>query len=158
MEDLFIGGWGTQARLLNDQDTALFRQGLAQAWSKVQIMKVNGWRTLSSTLHGTKDFGVAALGATLLMERRYADAESVYREELHRNPSNGWSLRRLGLIVSDESQPVGHAQHMAVDGQARHTEGVAQHHVGGLAADPGQGDQVLEPARHLAVVLLDQSR
>jgi alkylation response protein AidB-like acyl-CoA dehydrogenase len=40
------------------------RQGLAHAWSKVQIMKVNGLRTLSSVVTDTKDKGVAALGAT----------------------------------------------------------------------------------------------
>jgi alkylation response protein AidB-like acyl-CoA dehydrogenase len=40
------------------------RQRLMTAYTKVQIMKVNGWRTLSATLHDTKDFGVAALGAT----------------------------------------------------------------------------------------------
>jgi alkylation response protein AidB-like acyl-CoA dehydrogenase len=40
------------------------RQGLARAWSKVQIMKVNGWRTLSAEVTGNKDLGVAALGAT----------------------------------------------------------------------------------------------
>ena len=42
----------------------IVRQGLAAAWTKVQIMKVNGWRSLSATLHDKKDPGVAALGAT----------------------------------------------------------------------------------------------
>ncbi len=37
-----------------------------------------------------------ALGATLLMEARYADAEKVYREDLARLPDNGWSLFGLG--------------------------------------------------------------
>jgi alkylation response protein AidB-like acyl-CoA dehydrogenase len=40
------------------------RQGLAHAWSKVQIMRINGLRSLSSVLHDTKDAGVAVLGAT----------------------------------------------------------------------------------------------
>ena len=40
------------------------RQGLARAWSKVQIMRINGLRSLSSVLHSTKDKGVVALGAT----------------------------------------------------------------------------------------------
>ena len=35
-----------------------------KAWSRVQIMKVNGWRTLTATLTGARDLGVAALGAT----------------------------------------------------------------------------------------------
>ena len=42
----------------------LVRQRLAAAWSKVQIMKVNGWRSLSEVLHPRKDLGVMALGAT----------------------------------------------------------------------------------------------
>ena len=41
----------------------LVRQRLAAAWSKVQIMRVNGLRTLTVALGGT-DPGVAALGAT----------------------------------------------------------------------------------------------
>lgn len=35
------------------------------------------------------------LGVVLLAANQPAEAESVYREELHRNPSNGWSLRGL---------------------------------------------------------------
>jgi tetratricopeptide (TPR) repeat protein len=35
------------------------------------------------------------LGAVLLAARRPAEAELVYREELRRNPDNGWSLRGL---------------------------------------------------------------
>jgi alkylation response protein AidB-like acyl-CoA dehydrogenase len=45
-------------------DDPRIRQRLAKAWSKVQIMKVNGWRTLTSVVQDRKDFGVAALGAT----------------------------------------------------------------------------------------------
>jgi len=40
-----------------------------------------------------------ALGATLLMERRFADAEAVYREDLARLPGNGWSLYGLGRAL-----------------------------------------------------------
>lgn len=42
----------------------LIRQGLARYYSKIQIMRVNGLRSLTQTLHGTKDMGVIALGAT----------------------------------------------------------------------------------------------
>ena len=45
-------------------DDPVIRQRLMVAHSKVQIMKVNGWRSLSATLHDTKDLGVMALGAT----------------------------------------------------------------------------------------------
>jgi alkylation response protein AidB-like acyl-CoA dehydrogenase len=53
-----------KARARGELDDPLIRQRLMRAYSKVQIMKVNGWRTLSSVLHGTRDPGVAALGAT----------------------------------------------------------------------------------------------
>ncbi len=39
-----------------------------------------------------------ALGAVLLQAGRAADAEQVYREDLKRNPGNGWSL--FGLAQS----------------------------------------------------------
>ncbi len=45
-------------------DDPVVRQGLIKAWSKVQIMRINGYRTLSATLADKKDLGVAALGAT----------------------------------------------------------------------------------------------
>jgi alkylation response protein AidB-like acyl-CoA dehydrogenase len=42
----------------------VIRQRLMRQWSKIQIMRINGYRTLSSVLHDKKDFGVTALGAT----------------------------------------------------------------------------------------------
>lgn len=42
----------------------LVRQELVKCWSKVQIMRFNGLRTLSSQLLGRKDPSVSALGAT----------------------------------------------------------------------------------------------
>src|SRR5690606_30195025 len=42
------------------------------------------------------------LGAVLLEAGRAVDAEAVYREELRRNPGNGWSL--FGLAKSLEAQ------------------------------------------------------
>ena len=36
-----------------------------------------------------------ALGAVLLAAGKPAEAETVYREELERNPENGWSLHGL---------------------------------------------------------------
>jgi predicted Zn-dependent protease len=43
-----------------------------------------------------------ALGAVLLQANRAADAERVYREDLQRNPGNGWSL--FGLAQSLNAQ------------------------------------------------------
>jgi alkylation response protein AidB-like acyl-CoA dehydrogenase len=40
------------------------RQRVALYYSKIQILKINGLRSLSNTLAGTKDPGMAALGAT----------------------------------------------------------------------------------------------
>ncbi|MGZ4707104.1 MAG: acyl-CoA dehydrogenase family protein [Acidimicrobiales bacterium] len=40
------------------------RQELALAWSKVQIMRINGLRSLTSVVQNKKDLGVATLGAT----------------------------------------------------------------------------------------------
>jgi alkylation response protein AidB-like acyl-CoA dehydrogenase len=53
-----------QARRNGAIDDPVIRQKLAWAWSKVQIMRINGLRTLTATLNDTKDFGVLALGAT----------------------------------------------------------------------------------------------
>ena len=42
------------------------------------------------------------LGAVLLQAGRASDAEQVYREDLRRNPDNGWSL--FGLAQSLKAQ------------------------------------------------------
>ena len=42
----------------------LIRQGLATFYSKIQILRINGLRNLTSALTGKRDFGTAALGAT----------------------------------------------------------------------------------------------
>jgi len=43
-----------------------------------------------------------SLGAVLLQGRRPAEAEAVYREDLRRNPENGWAL--FGLAQSLRAQ------------------------------------------------------
>jgi predicted Zn-dependent protease len=43
-----------------------------------------------------------SLGAVLLQAGRASDAEQVYREDLRRNPGNGWSL--FGLAQSLKAQ------------------------------------------------------
>ena len=43
-----------------------------------------------------------SLGATLMQNGRYAEAEQVYREDLERLPENGWSL--YGLASSLKAQ------------------------------------------------------
>lgn len=41
----------------------IIRQRIIKQWSRIQIMRVNGLRTLSATVSGKKDAGVSALGA-----------------------------------------------------------------------------------------------
>ncbi len=62
-------------------DDAVTRQRIAAAYTKVQIMKVNGWRSLSATLHKKKDLGVAALGAT----------NKMFWSEYHREVMELWT-------------------------------------------------------------------
>jgi alkylation response protein AidB-like acyl-CoA dehydrogenase len=45
-------------------DDAGIRQRLMEYYTKIQILRVNGLRSLSATLTGSKDLGVMALGAT----------------------------------------------------------------------------------------------
>lgn len=52
------------ARANGTIDDPEIRQRLALAWSKVQIMRINGLRSLTAVVQDRKDFGVAALGAT----------------------------------------------------------------------------------------------
>jgi hypothetical protein len=42
----------------------LIRQRLMRQWSDIQIMRINGLRTLTAALHDRKDVGIATLGAT----------------------------------------------------------------------------------------------
>jgi tetratricopeptide (TPR) repeat protein len=46
-----------------------------------------------------------SLGALLVAAGRYAEAEAIYREELRRNPENGWSLFGLFQALHAQHQP-----------------------------------------------------
>ncbi len=46
-----------------------------------------------------------SLAALLLKSNRAADAETVYREDLRRNPENGWSLHGLELALQALNRP-----------------------------------------------------
>ncbi|HUI04994.1 MAG TPA: acyl-CoA dehydrogenase family protein [Acidimicrobiales bacterium] len=50
-----------EARRVGRAGDPVVRQGLARAWSKVKIMQINGYRSLTDALHGTHH--AAALGA-----------------------------------------------------------------------------------------------
>lgn len=62
-------------------DDPVIRQRLAAAHTKVQIMKINGLRSLSATLHKKKDLGVAAIGAT----------NKMFWSEYHRDVMELWT-------------------------------------------------------------------
>src|SRR5205823_13132574 len=70
-------------------------------------------------------------------------------------------LRHVGFDLDrvrapGQAQPPREPGDMGVDGKPGNAEGHAQHHIGGLPADPGQSDQVLHPRRHLTPEPLDQ--
>ncbi|MEY2407001.1 MAG: hypothetical protein QOG39_1917 [Acidimicrobiaceae bacterium] len=83
-------------------DDPVIRQRLMRQWSKIQIMRVNGLRTLSATLTGAKDPGVAALGAT----------NKMFWSEAHRDTMNlamdilGADAQVLSGNASDEEEMV----------------------------------------------------
>ena len=54
-----------------------------------------------------------------------------------------------GSVCRGPAEAPGQPGEVRVHGDAGHAEGVAQHDVGRLPADPGQGDQVGQLARHL---------
>jgi len=62
-------------------DDPVIRQGLAKAHSKVQIMRINGLRSLSATVNKKKDPGVAAIGAT----------NKMFWSEYHRDTLELWT-------------------------------------------------------------------
>jgi tetratricopeptide (TPR) repeat protein len=45
-----------------------------------------------------------SLGAALLSAGRAKDAETAYREELRRNPANGWSLKGLAASLAAQGR------------------------------------------------------
>ena len=53
-----------EARRNGAVNSPLIRQRLMQYWTKIQILRFNGLRSLGATLASRKDFGVAALGAS----------------------------------------------------------------------------------------------
>ncbi len=63
------------ARAKGAVDDPIVRQRLVRQWSKIQIMRINGLRTLTSVLGGGGDPGVRALGA----------AHKMFWSEAHRD-------------------------------------------------------------------------
>ena len=57
------------------------------------------------------------------------------------------ALDLLGILGAREAEPAVHALHVRVDRETGDAEGVAQHHVRGLARDAAQRDEVVQHAR-----------
>ena len=53
----------------------VIRQGLTRYYTKIQILRINGLRSLTQTLNKTKDMGVVALGLT----------NKMFWSEMHRD-------------------------------------------------------------------------
>ena len=62
----------------------------------------------------------------------------------------------LGGFATREAGAVRDAEHVGVDRESLLAERAVHHHVGGLAADAGQGDQRVAVGRDLAAVLGNQ--
>jgi alkylation response protein AidB-like acyl-CoA dehydrogenase len=85
----------------------LVRQRLARAYSTVQIMKVNGWRSLTAALTGKKDPGVAALGASNKM------FWSEYHRDVMELAMDVWGLDGQVLTGLDDVEAWPGVQRMA---------------------------------------------
>jgi len=83
-----------QARANGKIDDPVIRQRLAEAHSKVQIMRINGLRSLSATVNKKKDLGVAALGAT----------NKMFWSEYHRDTMEMWTdiAGMQGLVLDGD--------------------------------------------------------
>ncbi|CAN5874227.1 acyl-CoA dehydrogenase [soil metagenome] len=63
------------ARATGRLDDPIIRQGLMRYHTKIEILRINGLRSLSQTLNGTKDLGVTSLGVT----------NKMFWSEMHRD-------------------------------------------------------------------------
>jgi hypothetical protein len=60
------------------------------------------------------------------------------------------------VVLGGPAEPADQPAEMGVHGEPRYSERVAEHHVGGLPADPGKDHQVRHATGDLAVEALDQ--
>ena len=79
-------------------DDPTIRQALVRYYSKIQILRVNGLRSLSATLSGARDAGVAALGAT----------NKMYWSEMHQEAMQlALSIRGAESMLIDTGAAAG---------------------------------------------------
>ena len=60
------------------------------------------------------------------------------------------------VLARCKAGAVGDSEDVGVDSDGRHAEGLVHHHIGGLAADTGQGFQRVPVGGNLAAMPLDQ--
>ncbi len=77
------------------------------------------------------------------------------QERLRRNPLQ-LQLDRKHILAARQPGAIGHAKNVRIDGDRRLAKSNIQNDVGGLAADPGQGLELVAVGWNLAAVLLDQ--
>jgi len=101
---------------------AAVRQGLARAWSKVKIMQINGYRSLTDALYGTHH--AAALGAT----------HKIFWSEYHRETMNLYIdiMGMHGQVLGGGGDPDDDPGAKVPDATAR--RGTASYPVSGLQA------------------------
>ena len=73
----------------------LVRQRLTRYYTKIQLLRINGLRSLSATLAGTKDPGVAALGAT----------NKMFWSEMHQEGDGARARHLRCLLDADRHRP-----------------------------------------------------
>ena len=76
-------------------DDPLIRQRLMQYWTKIQILRFNGLRSLTATVKGSKDPGVMALGVT----------NKMFWSEMHQRAME-LAARHLRRRLDAHRQPV----------------------------------------------------
>jgi len=64
-------------------------------------------------------------------------------------------LHPFRLVGARPPQPARHPPHVRVDNHSWNRKGIAEDDIGGLASDPGEGDQLGHRLRHLPVMALD---
>ena len=86
-----------------------------------------------------------ALGALMMAAGRYADAEQVYRDDLAKNPKNGWALLGLEKALRMQGKTDGLDDLIVVEAAGAHAQQAVDVAPGQMvvAGDPDVGDDQL---------------
>ena len=89
-------------RVLLVDDHDLVRQGLVRAFERAIFLEDANAYFEPPLWHQPARL---SLGALLLKQKRFAEAEIVFREDLKRNRGNGWSLYGLARSLKAQQKP-----------------------------------------------------